>query len=98
MRNIILFKSDAVTIKSIYRKKLKNRKYVVYLRFSEKTERYSVKTDDVEDFKGMKKGELVTIHVGNGSYFAIEKGNNVSQDGSVRYCEIPNFTRRKYRH
>ena len=97
MKNIILFKSDAVTIKSIYRKKLENGKYVVYLRFSEKTERYSVKTDDVDCFKGMKKGELVTIHVGNGRYFAIEKGNTVSQDGRVRYCEIPNFTRRKYR-
>lgn len=80
MKNIILFKSDAVTIKSIYRKKLKNGKYVVHLRFNERVEPYSVKTDRLDCFKGMKKGELVTIHVGNGMYFAIEKGNKVPQD------------------
>ena len=85
---LILFESRALTIKSIYRKKVLDGKYSIYIRFNEIAERYTVLTDNLKSVKGFKRGDLVTIHEGNGGYFSMEKGNTVPKDGKIRYCEI----------
>lgn len=85
---LILFESKALTIKSIYRKEVFKGKYNVYIRFNEMTERYTVITDNLKSVKGFKRGDLVTIHEGNGGYFSMEKGNTVPQDDKIKYCEI----------
>ena len=88
MKGLILFKSRALTIKSIYRKKIFDSRYDVYLRFNEIDERYIVPTYTINRFKDFKRGDLVTIHEGNGGYFAIEKGNTVPQDGKILSLQV----------
>jgi hypothetical protein len=85
---LILFESKALTIKSIYRKKVFKGKYNIYIRFNEKAERYTILTDNLKWTKDFRRGDLVTIHEGNGGYFSIERGNTVPKDGKIRYCEI----------
>ena len=88
LKCLILFNSKALTIKSIYRKKIVDGRYDVYLRFNEIEERYIVKKYNIDRFKDFKRGDLVTIHEGNGGYFAIEKGNTVPQDGSILSLQV----------
>jgi len=88
MKGLILFESRALTIKSIYRKKIVDGRYDIYLRFNEIEERYIVPTYTINRFKDFKRGELVTIHEGNGGYFAIEKGNTVPQDGKILSLQV----------
>ncbi|MBE5813065.1 MAG: hypothetical protein E7314_05370 [Clostridiales bacterium] len=88
MKCLILFNSRALTIKSIYRKKIVDGRYDVYIRFNEIEERYIVPTYKIERFKYFKRGDLVTIHEGNGGYFAIEKGNTVPQDGKILSLQV----------
>ena len=85
---LIIFKSEICTIKSIYRKKLNDGNYIVFLHFNEDPETYVVYVNNLELLKGFKKGDMVTIHVGNGGYFCIEKGNVAPQDGQIRIFEI----------
>ena len=88
MKYLILFNSRALTIKSIYRKRIGDRRYDVYLRFNEISEQYVLPTYKIERFKDFKRGDLVTIHEGNGGYFAIEKGNTVPQDGKILSLQV----------
>lgn len=85
---LILFKSRALTLKSIYRKKLSDGQYNIYLRFNEIDDHYIVPTDSLDLVKDFKRGDLVTIHEGNGGYFAIEKGNTVPQEGSILSLQV----------
>ena len=85
---LILFTAEALTIKSIYRQKLKDGKYNVHIRFCERVESYTFNVEKIDWAEGFKKGEIVTLHEGNGGYYCIEKGNTVPQDGSIRGCII----------
>jgi len=85
---LILFDSKVLTIKSIYRKKIAKEKYIVFLHFNETNEPYSCITNNIGLLKGLKKGDLVTLHVGNGGYVSIEKGDTIKQDGSIRCCVV----------
>ena len=85
---LILFNSYVFTIKSIYRRKLDEGKYKVFLHFNETLEVYVVDVYNIELLKDFKKGDLVTFHVGNGGYASIEKGDTISKDGKIKTCEI----------
>ena len=85
---LILFESKTFTIKSIYRKKLGNGRYVVYLQLNETSAGYMFYVDNLDFIKEFKRGDLITLHLGNGGYISIEKGNKLPQDGTVRTCEI----------
>lgn len=85
---LILFESKLCTIKSIYRKKLVNGRYVVYLQLNEISVGYMFYVDNLDLVKEFKRGDLITIHLGNGGYLCIEKGNKLPQDGTIRTCGI----------
>ena len=85
---LILFESKTVTIKSIYRKKLVSGRYKVYLRLNEISESYLFNVENLDFVKEFKRGDLITLHLGNGDYISIEKGNKLPQDGTIRTCEI----------
>ena len=79
---VILFKSEVVTIKSIYKKKWTKGRFRVYLKFNETSEAYSFVVCDLDFIKGFKRGDLITLHIGNHDYISIEKGNTLPQDGT----------------
>jgi len=85
---LILFTAEALTIKSIYRQKQKDGKYNVHIHFCEKTDHYVFNVERIDWAEGLKKGDVVTLHEGNGGYYCIEKGNTVPQDGSIRACIV----------
>lgn len=85
---LILFESKIVTIKSIYRKKLVSGRYTVYLRLNETSEGYMFNVESLDFAKELKRGDLITLHIGNGGYISIEKGNTLPQDGTIRTYEI----------
>ena len=84
---LIIFNSYLYTVKSIYRRKLPSGKHVVYLRFNETNEQYAAKVADIGLVAGIKKGDTVTLHVGNGGYMCIKKGNHMPKEGKVMCCE-----------
>lgn len=84
---LIIFNSYLYTIKSIYRKKIEE-EYVVYLHFNETSESYAINVADIENMKGFKKGDLVTLHAGNGGYVCLEKGNMLPEDGKIKVAEV----------
>lgn len=85
---LIIFNSYLYTIKSIYRKKVKEGKHVVYLHFNETSESYAINVEDIANMKEFKKGDLVTLHAGNGGYVCLEKGNTLPEDGKIKVAEI----------
>ncbi len=85
---LILFNSYLYTVKSIYRRKMTDGKLLVCLRFNETKEQYRAQVEDVNLVAGIKKGDLVTIHVGNGGYMCIEKGDKMPKDGQIMSCEV----------
>lgn len=85
---LILFNSYLYTVKSIYRRKMPDGKLLVCLRFNETKEQYRAQVEDVNLVAGIKKGDLVTIHVGNGGYMCIEKGDKMPKDGQIMSCEV----------
>ena len=74
------FESQLLTLKSVYRKKLPDENYNVYLRFYETNKRYILMMNNLEAVKDFRRGDKITLHIGNGGYFAIEKRNTVPQD------------------
>ncbi len=85
---LILFNSYLYTVKSIYRRRLEDGKYQVYLRFNETKEQITTVLDDLSLLQGVKRGELITVHLGNGGYMCIEKGNKMPQNGRIMSCEV----------
>lgn len=85
---VILFKSNTFTIKSLYRKKLPSGRYKVYLRLNETSEAYLFYVDNLDFIKELRRGDLITLHVGNGGYISVEKGNKLPQDGTTRACKV----------
>lgn len=85
---LILFNSYLYTVKSIYRRRLEDGKYQVYLRFNETKEQITTKLDDPSLLQGLKRGELVTVHLGNGGYMCIEKGDKMPKNGQILSCEV----------
>ncbi len=85
---LILFNSYLYTVKSIYRRRLEDGKYQVYLRFNETKEQITTKLDDLSLLQGLKRGELVTVHLGNGGYMCIEKGDKMPKNGQILSCEV----------
>ena len=85
---LIIFNSYLYTIKSIYRKKIAEGKHVVYVRFNETSESYAINVKDLENMKGFKKGDLVTLHAGNGGYILLEKGNTLPENGKIKVAEV----------
>lgn len=85
---LILFNSYLYTVKSIYRRKMPDGKHLVSLRFNETKEQYRAQVDDLTLVKDIKKGDQVTIHLGNGGYMCIEKGDKMPKNGQILSCEV----------
>lgn len=89
MRQFILFDSKCFKIKSIYRKKAKNGTISqIYLRLEEDQNHYVFYDLDAIEYLenlGLKRGDLITIHYGNGGYHRIEKGNTVPESAVIAY-------------
>jgi hypothetical protein len=62
--------------------------HIVSLRFNETKEQYRAKVEDITLVAGIKKGDQVTLHVGNGGFICIEKGDKMPRDGKIMSCEV----------
>lgn len=85
---LILFNSYLYTVKSIYRRRLTDGNYIVYLRFNQPSEPVVARVKNISLVAGIKKGDLVTVHLGNGGYVIIEKGDKVPKDGKILSCKV----------
>ena len=83
-RHLILFESELLTVKSVYRKKEKD-KIIVYLKFLEKNSGIVVPIDykDLDLYSFLRKGKTITVHFGNGGYCAIQDGDHTPKNGGI---------------
>lgn len=78
---LILFKSRVLTVKSVYRKKLDGDKVRIYLTFFETNEKIFFQEEQIDYYKFLKKGTVVTLHLGNGNYKFVEEGIHLPEKG-----------------
>lgn len=102
MKNIILFNSYVYTIKSVYRKKLRDGTIKVSLCVLEENTRFIFDIDDTNKYKFLKKGAVITVHLGNGGYICIEEGKKLPEDKKIYCAEVkhinPRIKLRKKNH
>lgn len=102
MKQLILFNSYVYTVKSVYRKKLRNSTIKVFLTVLEKDEKFIFNVRDANNYKFLKRGAIITVHLGNGGYICIQEGKKLPENDSVYYSEVEHTNgrikyRRKYR-
>lgn len=87
-KHLILFNSEVYTVKSVYRKKVAEG-INAYLKFYEGNYQFAFSSSEKEinNYSFIKKGTIVTLHIGNGGYFCIEKGENRPINGCVYAME-----------
>ena len=85
MKQLILFNSHVYTVKSVYRKKLRDGTIKVSLCVLEENTRFIFDVEDIKKYKFLKKGAVITVHIGNGGYICIEEGKKLPEDAKI-YC------------
>ena len=88
MKQVILFNSYVYTVKSVYRKKLRDGTTKVSLCVLEETTRFIFDIEDNNKYKFLKKGAVITVHIGNGGYICIEEGKKLSEDDKIYCAEV----------
>ena len=83
-RHLILFKSELFTVKSVYRKKEKD-KIVIYLKFFENNNGIVIPISykDINFYNFLRKGQTITVHLGNGGYCVIQDGDHRPENGEI---------------
>ena len=98
MKQLILFNSYVYTVKSVYRKKLRDSTIKVFLTVLEKNEKFIFNVRDTINYKFLKKGTIITVHLGNGGYICIQEGKKLPENDSIYCSEVEHTnTRIKYR-
>lgn len=88
MKPIILFNSHVYTVKSVYRKKLRDDTIKVFLTVLETDRKFLFDIEDNNEYKFLKKGAIITIHLGNGRYICIQEGKKLPENDSIYYAEV----------
>ena len=94
MKQVILFNSHVYTIKSVYRKKLRDSTIKVSLCVLEEDTRFIFDIEDTNKYKFLKKGAVITVHIGNGGYICIEEGKKLPRDNKIYCAEVKHTTPR----
>jgi len=90
MKQVILFNSHVYTVKSVYRKKLRDGTIKVSLCVLEEDTRFIFDVKDTNKYKFLKKGAVITVHIGNGGYICIEEGKKLPRDNKIYCAEVKN--------
>lgn len=88
MKPIILFNSHVYTVKSVYRKKLRDGTIKVFLTVLETDRKFVFDIEDNNEYEFLKKGAIITIHLGNGRYIFIEEGEKLPENNKIYYAEV----------
>jgi len=98
MKKLILFNSHLYTVKSVYRKKIRPNTKRIFLRVLETNIRFIFDITDDNKYNFLKRGAIITLHLGNGNYINIQEGNKLPEDKKI-YCATIEYTdpRIKYR-
>ena len=80
MKHVILFNSYVYTVKSVYRKKLRDGTIKVSLCVLEEDKKFIFNIKDTSKYKFLRKGAIITVHLGNGGYICIEEGKKLLAD------------------
>jgi hypothetical protein len=94
MKHIILFNSYVCTVKSVYRKKLRDGTIKVFLSVLETDEKFIFNIKNNNDYKFLKKSVVITVHFGNDGYVYIQEGNKLPKNGQIYYAEIKHIDSR----
>ena len=97
MKQVILFNSHVYTVKSVYRKKLRDSTIKVSLYILEEDTRFIFDIEDTNKYKFLKKGAVITVHIGNGGYICIEEGKKLPRDNKI-YCAEVKHTNPRIKH
>lgn len=92
MKQIILFNSYVYTVKSVYRKKLRDGSIKVFLSILETGEKFIFVIETNDEFDFLKKGAIITVHLGNGGYACIEEGNKMPEKGKTYAADKKNIS------
>lgn len=90
LRNLILFNSHLYTVKSVYLQKDKDG-VIIHLDFEEEGSHkvtFLVREDEIDQLQFLKKGVLITVHIGNGGYVCVEEGTHLPEEGYIFGCVI----------
>ena len=87
MKQIILFNSYVCTVKSVYRKRLRNGTIKVFLSILETDEKFIFNIKNNNEYRFLKKSAVITVHLGNGGYVCIQEGNKLPENGQIYYAE-----------
>ena len=74
MKQLITFNSHVYTVKSVYRKKLRDGTIKVSLRVLEEDARFIFNIKDTKEYKFFKKGAIITVNIGDDKYAHIQEG------------------------
>ena len=82
------FNSHVYTVKSVYRQKLRDATIKVSLCVLEEATRFIFDIEDTNKYKFLKKGAIITLHIGNGGYICIEEGKKLPEDDKIYCAEV----------
>lgn len=74
MKQLITFTSHVYTVKSVYRKKLRDGTIKVSLCVLEEDKKFIFYIKDTNEYKFLKKGAIITINIGDDKYIYIKEG------------------------
>ena len=94
MKHVILFNSYVYTVKSVYRKKLRDGTIKVSLRILEEDKKFIFDIKDINEYKFLKKGAVITVHLGNGGYVCIQEGKKLPENEQIYYAEVEHIDAR----
>ena len=94
MKHVILFNSYVYTVKSVYRKKLRDGTIKVSLRILEEDKKFIFDIKDINEYKFLKKSAVITVHLGNGGYVCIQEGKKLPEDEKIYYAEVEHIDAR----
>lgn len=80
--------SLVVSLKFVYRKKLRDSTIKVFLTVFEEDRKFIFDVKDINKYKFLKKGAIITVHLGNGNYACIQEGNKLPENESMYYAEV----------
>lgn len=94
MKHVILFNSYVYTVKSVYRKKLRDGTIKVYLCVLEEDKKFIFDIKDTNKYKFLRKGAIITVHLGNGGYICIEEGKKLPEGEKIYCAEVKHINAR----